>query len=106
MARSFYLFNCFPTLVYSYFLYCLCRKLPVFSPDFRYKQPKSEVEKYVDKVSSPEDRFDLLLELQLWRKAAEVAFKMRDPQRLEAVARMCNNDNALVSSIQDMLMKL
>lgn len=74
---------------------------------YRYKQPTHEVEKYIEKVSSVEDKFDLYLEVQLWRKAAEVAYKMKDSQRLEAVARMCGSHDAnLVSSIHEMLARM
>ena len=79
----------------------------IYYIQYRYKQPNSETNKYVEKISSAEDKFDLYLELQSWRKAAEIGYKMRDSQRLEAVGRMCgNSDTALLSSIQDMLAKL
>lgn len=52
----------------------------------RYGQTVSETEKYVDKVTSPEEKFDLFVDLQLWRRAFEVALKMKDPARLEEVS--------------------
>ena len=38
----------------------------------RHNQPLSEIEKYVDKMTAVEDRFDLFVELESWRKALEV----------------------------------
>lgn len=49
---------------------------------FRYGQPESEIEKYVDKISSLEDRYEFFVDMKQWRKAAETAAKMKDDQRL------------------------
>ena len=45
-----------------------------------------ETEKYVDKVVELEDRCDLYLELQLWKKALEIAAKLKDANRLVEVS--------------------
>lgn len=71
----------------------------------KYKQT-DEALVYIDKVSSLEDRFDVLLEASNYRKAAEVAYKLKDGQRLEAVARLCQSDAQLSSTVQEMLSKV
>lgn len=75
---------------------------PFATACIKFKQPVSETEKYVDKISTPEDRFDLYMELQLWRKAFEVAAKLRDPARLTEVLRLCK-DPQLERAIQEAL---
>ena len=52
----------------------------------RANRPESETEKFIEKITVPEDRFDLFVELKSWRKAAEVAQKLRDPYRLQEVS--------------------
>ena len=42
----------------------------------------TETERYADKITESEDRCDVYCELQLWRKAFEVAAKLKDPNRL------------------------
>ena len=49
---------------------------------FRYGQPENEVEKYVEKISSADDKYDFYMDLRSWQKAADVAVKMKDEQRL------------------------
>ena len=51
----------------------------------KYKQTE-EALKYTDKIGAMDDRFDVLLEAGSFRKASEVAYKMKDPERLEAVS--------------------
>jgi hypothetical protein len=50
--------------------------------EFRHGQPEQEIEKYVEKISSLEDRYDFFVDLRSWQKAAEVAIKLKDEQRL------------------------
>lgn len=52
----------------------------------------TETERYVDKVSEPEERCDLYIELKLWRKAFDTAAKLKDTNRLLEV----NNELLLV----------
>lgn len=52
---------------------------------YRYGQPESEIEKYVEKISSLDDRYDFFVDMKQWRKAAEIAAKMKDDQRLVEV---------------------
>ena len=51
----------------------------------RYKLPLSEAEKYVDRITEADDRFELYMELSLYRKAADTATRMKDPIRLQEV---------------------
>lgn len=52
----------------------------------RGNRPESDTEKYIEKITVLEDKFDLYVELKSWRKAAEVAQKLRDPYRLQEVS--------------------
>jgi hypothetical protein len=71
----------------------------------KQKQQSSETEKYVDKITSLEDRYELYTELSLWRKATECAFRLRDTSRLTHVLRVCK-DSLLERQIQEMLSKM
>ena len=48
----------------------------------KYKQPENEVAKYIEKISSSEERYELYAELKYWARAAEVAIKMKDENRI------------------------
>lgn len=52
---------------------------------YRYKQANSETEKYIEKVVALEDKYDLYVEIQQWRKACDVAIKLKDGARLQEV---------------------
>lgn len=56
---------------------------------FRYGQPESEIEKYVDKITSADDKYDFYMDLRYWQKAADVAVKTKDEQRLIEVFSLC-----------------
>ena len=43
------------------------------------------MERYIEKISGGEDRFEMFVELRSWYKAADVAAKLKDPQRLQEV---------------------
>ncbi len=58
----------------------------MFYDDLRYKQPFHEVDRYIDKIQSLEDKFELYCECHEYRKAAEVGYKLRDRSRLSAVS--------------------
>jgi restriction endonuclease S subunit len=45
----------------------------------------SEIERYVDKVSEIDEKCNLYIELKLWRKAFDVAAKMKDSNKLVEV---------------------
>lgn len=54
----------------------------------------SDVDIYIAKMSAPEDRFDMYMQIEQWQKAAEVAMKLRDPNRLIEVNKTnIENDN-------------
>ena len=48
-------------------------------------QPPREVEKYVEKISASDDRYDLYMELGMWKHAADTAYRDRDLPRLQEV---------------------
>eukprot|EP00934_Nitzschia_sp_Nitz4_P006298 Nitzschia sp. Nitz4//scaffold126_size65214//3825//7324//NITZ4_006145-RA/size65214-snap-gene-0.55-mRNA-1//-1//CDS//3329534656//6288//frame0 len=50
-----------------------------------------EVTKYIERVTVPEERFDLYCEAGLWTRALSEAFKMRDDHRLMNVKARCNS---------------
>ncbi len=51
----------------------------------RHGRSEAETNSYIDKISAAEDRFDLFVELKAWRKAVEVAAKLRDTYKLNEV---------------------
>lgn len=71
----------------------------------KHRQPHSEVEKYVDKCSSNEEKFDLFMEISCWRKAFDCAKTLRDPARVTDVLARCR-DSALERQCQELLAKL
>ena len=74
----------------------------------KHKQPASEVEKYVDKITDAEDRYDLYSELGLWRKAFECAVKIRDAlslTRFQEILQRCR-DEQLERAVQDFVAKM
>jgi hypothetical protein len=52
---------------------------------FRYHGEKIEAEKYVDRIESKEEKYDLFVDMELWAKAADAAFKLKDSIRLQEV---------------------
>lgn len=71
----------------------------------RYGAPDSDIERYVEKVSVPEDKFELYMEMRAYQRAADVAFKLKDEDRLREVSRACN-DNVLERQIGEMIGRL
>jgi Vps16, C-terminal region len=45
----------------------------------------AETEKYIDRMTEADDRFELYMELSLYRKAADCAIRMKDAARLQEV---------------------
>jgi hypothetical protein len=68
-------------------LYTIFIPLNVCSSHSRNGAPNGEVEKYIDKISVLEDKYELLMELKNYTKAMEVASKLKDPYRLQDVSR-------------------
>ena len=55
-------------------------------------------------MSSSEDKFDVSMELGLYKKAVDVAFRSRDISRMHQVLQACR-DPQLEAQIQDMINK-
>jgi hypothetical protein len=52
----------------------------------------AEVTRYIEKVTIPEERYDLFCEAELWKSAVTEATKMRDPQRVANVRALCDSE--------------
>ena len=55
------------------------------------KQPVTEIMRYIERVTSPEERYDLFCEATLWKRALDEAGKLRDPRRVSNVRSSCNS---------------
>ena len=55
------------------------------------KQTVSEVMRYIERVPSSEERYDLFCEATLWKRALDEAGKLRDPRRVANVRSSCNS---------------
>jgi vacuolar protein sorting-associated protein 16 len=66
----------------------------------RGKQPQQEVLRYIEKITSPEERFSLYGEALMWKLALEEAFKMKDERRIIDVKARCNNPEIQLSADQ------
>jgi len=55
------------------------------------RQPASDMLRYIERVSVPEERFSLYGEGGMWKKALEEAVKMKDRRRIIDVKARCNN---------------
>jgi hypothetical protein len=51
----------------------------------RHQRPFGDIEQYVERISVLDDKYSLFMELKAYRKAAEVASKMRDAYKLQEV---------------------
>ena len=76
----------------------------IYFPYDRSGQPESESEKYIEKISSSEEKFDVSMELGLYKKAVDVAYRLRDITRMHQVLQSCK-DAKLEEQIQDMINK-
>jgi hypothetical protein len=52
----------------------------------------TEIMRYIEKVTIPEERYDLFCEAALWKRALDEAVKMRDAQRVVNVRTSCNSE--------------
>lgn len=52
----------------------------------------SEIMKYIERVTIPEEKYDLFCEAALWKRALDEAMKMRDAQRITNVRSLCNSE--------------
>jgi hypothetical protein len=51
----------------------------------RYRAADQEIERYIEKITVPEDKYELYLEIKAYSKAVDIAVKLRDPYRLQEV---------------------
>jgi vacuolar protein sorting-associated protein 16 len=71
----------------------------------KHEQPMTEVERYIEKIASLEEKFDLFVDTKDWRKAADCARNLRDGEKLTAVYNQCR-DPTLQRQVKDLLTKL
>lgn len=57
----------------------------------RGKQNADEVMRYINRITVPEEKYDLLCEASLWKDALEEAFRMKDGRRILNVKSLCNS---------------
>eukprot|EP00981_Chlorochromonas_danica_P005324 scaffold1069_cov186-Ochromonas_danica.AAC.9 len=69
------------------------------------KRPEAEVERFIEKIPDLEDRYDLYMDLKAYQRAAEMAARLKDPDRLTEVGRCCRDVN-LERYIQELLTRL
>lgn len=77
----------------------------IFFLSCRYSAPDADIEKYVEKVTVLEDKYELYLEMRSFQKAMEVAYKLKDTDRLREVSRVCNDSN-LERHISELMSKV
>ena len=61
----------------------------------------AEAQKYIARMKEADDRFECLVHMKMWKPAAELAFKLKDTDKLESVMSQCS-DAELKSRIQEM----
>lgn len=57
----------------------------------RGKRPASEIMRYIDPITSPEEKYDLLCEAAMWKEALAIAENLKDIRRVLNVKSLCNN---------------
>lgn len=56
------------------------------------KQPIAEIMRYIEKVTSYEERYELFCEAKLWKRALDEATnKLKDPSKIMFIYTMCNS---------------
>ena len=75
---------------------------PFARVSIKHKQPGSDIERYIDKIGSLEEKFDLFVDMKDWRKAADCARTLRDGERLAAIYNQCR-DPTLQRQVKDLL---
>ena len=58
----------------------------------RYDAPVTETEKYIDRIIEGEERYDLYMELFLYKKAADAAIKIKSAARLQEVSKFTDEN--------------
>ena len=54
-------------------------------------QSSTDVLRYIERVTVPEERFSLYCEAGMWKRALDEAFKMKDEMRIIDVKARCNS---------------
>lgn len=67
--------------------------------------PISETEKYIEKITQLEDKYELYLDIKNYSRAFDLAVKLKDHYRIEEAARF-SNDPTIIRQAQDILSKL
>lgn len=57
----------------------------------RFRQQPADVDQYIERITPPEDRFELFMQNRSFVKAADVAFKSHDQRRLMEVREACDD---------------
>ena len=60
----------------------------------------SEVMRYIERITDPEERYSLLCEAGMWKRALDEAFKLRDEMRIIGVKQQCNNPDLQLQADQ------
>ena len=66
------------------------------------RRPENEIMRYIDPVTIPEERYELLCEASMWSEALKVANAMRDIRRILNVKSLCN-DQTLQLRAEEMM---
>jgi Vps16, C-terminal region len=64
------------------------------------KQSSAEILRYIERVTVPEERYDLFCEASQWKKALEEAAKMKDARRIINVKSLCNSSELALQADQ------
>ena len=51
----------------------------------RFSRPDNETERYIEKITDNEERYELFRSVKQWKRATEVATKLKDPYKLQEV---------------------
>lgn len=60
----------------------------------------TEVLRYIDRITIPEERFTLFCEAQVWKRALEEAYKLKDEGRILDVKSRCGNPDMQLQADQ------
>jgi hypothetical protein len=66
----------------------------------KYGQSSSDIMRYIERVTVPEERYSLFCEAGMWKRALEEAAKLRDERRIIDVKTRCGNPNIQLQADQ------
>ena len=78
---------------------------PFARVSIKYEQPDSDIERYIDKIGSLEEKFDLFVDMKDWRKAADCARTFGTVNVLQLFI-INAEDPTLQRQVKDLLSKL